>query len=199
MTVQIPDLVVFEGQTWFLQGVEHPPLLPTAWLDEVQTYNSSACVRGYTAEFVVQDGQLMLDSLQADLMDPFQTFLGHAAQATGPEGAFVFPHLQQPLAYSGGLLLCQGFIPELRVNSGFQRPWKFEQVQEWVFQNGKPCETRDVSRAMQTLRESFAAMGNPTGKYTSMDTLKDWVEVMFSLEYDSARLLDRWSKQALYK
>lgn len=32
-----------------------------------------------------------------------------------------------------------------------------------------------------------------------MDTLKDWVEVMFSLEYDSATLLDRWSKQALYK
>ncbi|WP_034335422.1 hypothetical protein [Deinococcus misasensis] len=66
-----------------------------------------------------------------------------------------------------------------------------------MFQNGKPCETRDVSRTMQTLRESFAAMGNPTGKYTSMDTLKDWVEVMFSLEYDSATLLDRWSKQAL--
>ncbi|GEM48114.1 hypothetical protein [Deinococcus cellulosilyticus] len=190
MTSQVPDVFIFENQKWTIQGVENPPLLPDGLVDDLKTYGCSAWTRGYLTTFGLQGDQLIFDGLEADLFSMDQVLLGHLPKPSSQPHLIghVYENLSHPLTYSGGLLICQESIAGLSVNSGFQRPWKFRKVMELTLASGILTDIRNVSSKMESIRDEYAAGGNPTGKYVSGSDISAWLEAVWSLKYDPVTL-----------
>ena len=89
-----------------------------------------------------------------------------------------------PLQFTGGLLLGTDFIHDLYVHMGFQDPWKYREVHEFVFDKGRLIEHRDVSQKMKQYREMIEKGGESPKGNGSYDDLNDWINDCFSLDYD---------------
>jgi hypothetical protein len=91
----------------------------------------------------------------------------HGKSPTSPrEGGTLFDtvyrNVKLPLNYSGGLLIARGFIEELYVHLGFHPAWKYEQVRELVFTEGRLSEKFDRSASMAEIRRLMADSPEPT-------------------------------------
>ena len=65
---------------------------------------------------------------------------------------WTYDGLREPIRFSGGLLLGEGFIEKLYVHMGFHPAWKYKTVREVIFEEGRVTEDLDRSREMKDLR-----------------------------------------------
>ncbi len=156
----------------------------------------SACWRGYFASFALIDNRLVLDALDVSLLKRTQgkgkppsylQLLGPTINGVAPEGppegdkvrAFNnhYRGLAYHLDYSGGLLLAEGFIRQLYVHMGFHPAWKYENVIELVFQNGRLVSESDKSSEIANVRARAAAGPGDRGDIAA------WVERCFDRNY----------------
>ena len=88
-----------------------------------------------------------------------------------------------PMKFTGGILACDGFIAEHYVHMGFHPAWKFEHVEELLFEDGKLTNRENVSSRLAEIRSELAANSSePNIAATSGKVLK-WIRTAFSLEY----------------
>ena len=67
----------------------------------------------------------------------------------------IYSNLREPLPFTGGLLLARDFVEELYVHMGFQPAWKFRDVREVMFEDGKVRTTTDRSAALAEVHRRF--------------------------------------------
>ncbi|MBA9002754.1 hypothetical protein [Thermomonospora cellulosilytica] len=152
MTGQIPDEVTYQGKSYALAGANGTGLFdPTALGLRVRPI-STACWRGYLAEYAIVDGALKLTGLRLGLDDERPEVFGvlpdepedpeevHDLLPDGSAGSadYVDPNpkysgLDVPVPFTGGLLIGRDFDSGFYVHMGFQAGWKYADLHELIF------------------------------------------------------------------
>ncbi|PZR11053.1 MAG: hypothetical protein DI536_18100 [Archangium gephyra] len=202
VTAQISDSVQLEGEheAFSIAGVSGGPLFEPAQHGLKPVMISTACWRGWYATYAVRDRQLLIASLAIGLdhTQPLPTLEGLSPQRRSYEarelknGEWVdvkatthewfFEPLTLPVPFTGGLLLARGFIRELYVHMGHHPAWKYEEVVELTFVDGRLATMQSRSEAMAKLRSELANRDKPA-RGATRDEVSEWIEGTFSLRY----------------
>jgi len=154
---------------------------------------SSACWRGYHCVYRVTDAALELGELTLGLSDD-DLALARRAALPGFEGltpeddrwsGVVYRGLARRVPFTGGALLADGFIQELYVHMGYHPAWKYREVHELLFEDGRLLHAHDRSSVIAELRARLAHDPLQPGVTSSRDDIARWVESTFSLDYGS--------------
>lgn len=195
MTAQAADSALFKGRQFLVCGANGPALLEPERFGLKPEMPSTACYRGWMAEFSIEHQILLADLYvfhDAGLPAKNKRPNGPIINGVSPEDPksplgfnCVYRGLNLPLPFTGGLLLGTGLVRGLLVNMGFHAFWKFEEVHELVFRQGQLVSAADKSELARTVRERNLVegfLGRP-----DLDRSKevaDWIESSFSLRYE---------------
>lgn len=196
MTAQIHDVVRWKRRTWQLAGVDGQGLFRPegAGLNPVMLH--TACWRGFVCTYGIERRRLELQRLEIGL-DPDAAAAASAGTGARLDGrlpasaggiAWVYDRLTLAVPFSGGLLLGHRFVQHLYVHMGFAPAWKFEEVHEVLFEDGRLVKAADRSEQMTAIR-ARAAGETPPGRGTSRADVMSWVEGTFDQRYGASRPL----------
>ena len=184
MTAQISDSVKFEGRTYTLAGVNGTGLFEPEALGLHAVPMHTACWRGFYCTYAVRDRQLELEELRIHLEPPERTIiLGAAPKKASDHGDAEYEDMRAPIAFTGGLLIGDGFIREMYVHMGFHPAYKYRVVHELIFERGRLASATDQSALMAKIRESLQGKPLQPGAGVSDEELEKWIEGTFSLKY----------------
>lgn len=198
MTAQVPDHLFYEDEQYAIVGVDGSGLLTPADFGLEPVMMSTACWRGFIADYAVDGERLILSALTVRTVDDqYPPLKGIAARSGGVMGGMRYEDLNTPVAFSGGLLIGRDFIHETYVHMGFHKPSQFRHVLEITCEAGRVLGVQDRSEqsAAHRARQRFehrlwaAARGEEPGQrvrnITQIDKpgLLKWIEQRFSLDY----------------
>ena len=189
MTAQASDTMQWSGARWSLVG-GGPLFDPTAYgLEPFMLHTGNW--RGYQCRYAVHDGRLVLDHLEIGLngsqLAEAQAGRGPAIAGKVPVGqpdrpngiAFTYPDLELPIAYSGKLLIADGFIQDLYVHMGYHPAWKFERVTELHFVDGAFERAVDVSELYAKMRANAGPADLPRNRNPKGNRISRWFASVF--------------------
>lgn len=194
MTTQVPDTVRIEGREWELCAQSHYPLFDPRAHGLNPTPSSTACYRGWLAEYEVID-RLTLRELallhEADRATQTQGSPGPPINGVAPVAAdrdlgfnCLYRDLGLLLDYTGGLLVADGFRIDLWRAASHRPIWAFEHLKELLFTRGLLCAAQDMSHIAATLRERYLVVG-PFGhvQFSGEASPRQWVARAFAFDY----------------
>jgi hypothetical protein len=183
VTAQIPDHVLVDGDRYSIIGVKGERLLhPTDFGMQCHMMHT-ACYRGYIADYEVRDDQLILSSIQIQVHGDVLPIDGVEPLKPFKHNRPVYEGLSVPAPFTGGLLLGGDFIQAMYVHMGFQKAIAFERVLELHLDNGKITNRFDHSENLAKKRR-LAGEGAQKPWGNGRDDRMNWIETMFSLDYD---------------
>jgi hypothetical protein len=125
---------------------------------------STACVRGYHVTYGVKDDRLVVAELRFVLVEdevdwtrvpgPEINGVEPVEEAPGPDWFNNnFLDLDLPVAYDGGLIIGSGYLNEYHLDLDLVTLWKYREVLEIRFEQGRLSEVRDLSELMRPIRQ----------------------------------------------
>ena len=123
--------------------------------------HSTACQRGFMCVYGVREDCLVLNAVETPLFIDDTGGVDELCQpklfGKSPQKGLFLPlcygPLQHPVPFTGGLLLGKDFIEELYVHMGFHPGYKYRQVVELMFHEGRLVRSCDRSDIMAAFRE----------------------------------------------
>lgn len=200
MTAQIPDHVTYQQQQYAIAGVHGDGLFSPESLGLQPVMMSTACWRGYVADYAVIDERLLLVGLTIRTNDDaYPPIDGMQPQGRVTLGGMRYEGLTIPVVFSGSLLIGRDFIRETYVHMGFHKPSQYRRVLELICVDGQVLEVIDRSeetaeeRAEKRFEQRLwaAARGEEPGQrmrniaHIDKPGLLRWIERRFSLNNDS--------------
>jgi len=188
MTAQISDSVLYLGEEYSLTGVKGEGLFDPKQFGLELVRMHTACYRGFIAAYTVTDGRLQMERLHinpaAEEVDIAALPTIYGGRPAGGECGFFYHDAPDAVPFTGGMLIGRDFLAELYVHMGYHPAWKFREVHELVFTEGRLTEQRDVSAAMEKYRQERETTElKPNVLQTHPDIYKDWIRSTFSLDY----------------
>src|SRR5262245_37177060 len=151
MTAQFSDSVTFEGEDYALAGTNGKGLFDPNNHGMKPVGRCSACWRGFLCSYRV-DGRCLLPAQLAVCLDePARALFGVMPRADEGEIHLfdvIYKGLGHRVPYSGGILLARNFIEELYVHMGFHPAWKYREVHELSFEDGRLVRAENRSDQM---------------------------------------------------
>ncbi|NHZ60840.1 hypothetical protein [Massilia genomosp. 1] len=179
MTIQQSDTAIYNGESFALAGFSGSGLFSPAEFGIVPKALSSDCGRGFVCEYLIENSQLLLSSvnLWLDTEDvssgPVRLF-GRSLERY-EEHLFTFDRggldprklvpiiressdfrvagLREPVLFSGALLLANALIHEMDVCRGFRPASSFGVVHELIVESGTVVGAFDRSIEIARIRE----------------------------------------------
>lgn len=191
MTAQISDCFMFRGKQYALAGMNGGGLFDPRAHGVQPRMLSTACWRGFYCTYEVTDAAIELRELHIGLSGD-DLAKAERAELPGLEGhrptkdewsGHVYKDIAVRVPFTGGILLADEFIQELYVHMGFHPAWKYREVHELLFEEGKLLHAQDRSSAMAALREKLSQGALQPGHRASRDEIARWIEGTFSLDY----------------
>ncbi len=188
MTAQMSNAFRLYGDAYSLVATSNGDFFDISIFDIPVWPVSTACIRGYVAEFAVSDGRLVLDNL---FVSPMSINLdtknlefvdgpminGVKPVAPPPEDRSSFTNhyhgLNVHLEYTGGILIARGFIQKLYLHLGYQPARCYHEVRELIFENGALANEYDRSDPIAEIRE-FRLSANDSETLKSKSFRKEW-------------------------
>ena len=172
MTAQIHDKILIDGKKFSIVGITGGELFTPHALGILTIPTITSCWRGYVCEYKISQGRLVLDELQLS----FGSYEGAGKEQLGaqtsppingvhpkpsdkkkyPSLGSLYENLNLEIRLTGSILAGDGFIQKLYVHMGFQPAWKYENVLELLFEDGKFQTMRDVSKEMEKIRDAMS-------------------------------------------
>ncbi len=184
MTGQIADQFSYKEDNYDLIGLKGSNLFNPEEYGVFPIMASTACYRGFVAEYNITDKQLILNSLMLrSNEEKLNEINGVAAKKEEKVMMFNFLYedLNLPIKFTGFILLGKDFINEMYVHMGYQRPIAYKIVIEFQFKEGELVTINDFSEIIEKLRnEDPYKDANPNYD----ESAKDWIERLFSLDYN---------------
>lgn len=189
MTAQINDRVFHRKIHFNIAGINGCGLFQPQAVGIQPEAMSTACWRGFYVQYAIEEDQLFLTQVtiglpktdaEAARAGGGPELFGRKAKYNQSEWGWVYNDLRQPFAFSGGLLLGEGFIRQLYVHMGFHPAWKYRNVREVLFEQGRLTEDFDRSDAMEGVR---AQLSEKPLEPTAVGEIEKWVEKCFSRDY----------------
>ncbi|MBU2650134.1 MAG: hypothetical protein KKA81_04295 [Bacteroidetes bacterium] len=199
MTAQFSDGFSYKGKEFSIAGINGEGLFNPVPHGFIPKSTCTACWKGFVAGYAVNAGHLVLDTLDINLEDfprrglfsrrPPRLNGRYPSSVDDGVGTFFDYHFEDvglQLPFSGGILIGDGFIQELYVHMGYHPAWKYEEVYELLFDNGRLSTENNVSEKMKEfrLRMKDAADTQNPGDHDFENTVYEWVKKCFSLDYN---------------
>lgn len=182
MTMQIPDSVFYRGQTYDLTGQEGDGLFTPSALGLEPLWMSTGCYRGYMCEYKVVDGELVLTGLAVRVEGGRPALFG-VEPVEGIYGHCHYEGLNEPIRFTGRMLLGDDFHRDLYVHMGYPSAWKFDEVHELTFENGRLTAERDRSEDAEQ-RRAHPKPGDVPPPREDREATEAWIERIFQLGFD---------------
>jgi hypothetical protein len=191
VTAQAPDRVRYEHGDFAIAGVSGDGLFDPAHVELDPTMMSTACWRGYVVEYAVVSGFLRMVSVRLgrgtthrgrDLALGDALLGGRVVIADDWLGdGWLVEGLDMPVAFTGRLLLGDGFVARTYRHMGFHPAWKYATVLELTFLSGACTAAVDLSERFIAVREGVLAgdLEDPDGPAAGME----WIKRTFTLDY----------------
>lgn len=189
MTSQINDEILISRKRYDIIGVNGNELFTPESIGVTPNATSTACWRGYICEYKISHKKLLLDKLwlscgRNEIFENEKIFvpqksppINGVSPNKGSEFNNEYEKINYAINFSGGILAGRAFIQELYVHMGFQSAWKYKNVIELIFIQGKVQEIRDVSKQMEQIRNK------KENELPEQDLIK-WIANTFRLDYD---------------
>lgn len=194
MTAQLSDTLRYRNHDFSLAGVKGSGLFDPRQHGLEPRMKSTDCRRGFICTYDVSEGRLFLETLciGLDAAEEQEVMAGGGKPLFGKRPGYgdprhdgvLYEDLHAPVPYSGGLLVADGFIRELYVHMGFHPAWKYLEVHELLFHEGRLVESFDCSEAMARVRERMSESPLKPGTSASQSEIEQWIEKSFRLDYD---------------
>lgn len=189
MTAQFNDLFRYREKEFAIAGISTGELFRPVDFGLFPIPASTACWRGYLATFTVFESHLVLDALSVRLQEKQAPTVNgiNAAESTDNHKLFshVYNDLRYRVHYTGGLLIGHEFVRELYVHMGFHPAWKYKDVFELTFENGRLLRELDRSEWAALERHNFlksAQNDKPDGMPIQKEN-SEFVERSFDRSY----------------
>lgn len=200
MTAQIGDIYKRNDEKYSIAALSAPlPFEPQNYGLEPQP-SSTACYRGYWCEYDITDDGLFLENLYLfNREGNYPEFLGKSIAPLEYQecddyrerkkrkktprhmGHRVYKNVHLMIPYTGKVLLGKDFLGEYYIHMGYQRPFAYKTLVEFIFEDGIPLDVIDHSIAAENLRNSIN-LKDPAWKLGGGD-ISQFVEDSFSLDY----------------
>jgi hypothetical protein len=185
MTAQISDVIRIGDEVFHLVGIDGGPLYDPKQDGITTRFRVTSCWRGFQCEYAVQSERLLLEklNLNSERMPPDLFGVVPQRQSGDRHFDFVYHFNEALIPFSGGILAAKDFIRELYVHLGFHPAWKFERVQELIFDKGYLVESHDRSRAVAEIRARRSQQPLEPRGGASHEEIAEWVESSFRRDY----------------
>jgi len=154
MTAQISDKVIFEDDSYSLLSVK--PRLNVSPLDFgiKPGWACTACWRGYWCNYFISEDGIFLKDLYVNSANGEYPLINGVKPRAKDEsmGHKAYIGINIPILYTGTVRIGRGFIRKYYVHMGFQSDWKYEEVKDLVFKDGKLVDVIDRSKDMEKAR-----------------------------------------------
>lgn len=197
MTAQFNDLFRYQEKEFSIAGISAGELFRPADFGLSPIPASTACWRGYVAVFSISESHLVLDTLSVNLQEKSAPAINGIlpSEPTRRLRLFnnVYNDLQFRIPYTGGLLLGHDFISELYVHMGFHPAWKYKEVFELTFENGRLTRELDRSAWAAQERQDFleSSHKDEPDRMPTKKEISDFVERTFDRSYKKRGEQDR--------
>ena len=182
MTAQINDSVFHRKITFEIAASKGSGLFnPDDFGLKTQAV-SSACWRGYVAEYEICDAVLCIRRLRISLAPAHPVPELYGKRPIRKMGELTYNELAQKICFNGGLLLATGFVRELYVHMGFHPAWKYEHVRELIFKDGDLVYEEDKSEEVAAIRRRRASDPLGPGSEKPADVM-EWIDDCFTQHY----------------
>lgn len=185
MTAQINDKFIFNGHSYDISAIQLPcEFFCIEKLGIFPTEKTTACWRGYVAEFAILENRLVLKDLTTNNgkrdVEPV-VLNGISPFIIGSEKYqdWYYENINLEISYSGAILITDGFLREYYVHMGFQSPFSYTKVVELIFEHGLLISTNDLSDVATKFREEVATENHES----RMKNIPLWINECFDLSY----------------
>ena len=189
MTAQFNDLFRYQEKDFSIAGISAGPLFNPADFGLFPIPASTACWRGYVATFTIFESHLVLDTLSVNLQEKQAPTINGILPSEPTRGLRLFNNvytgLKYRIHYTGGLMLGHDFIRELYVHMGFHPAWKYKEVFELTFENGRLVSELDRSGWAAQQRQDFleSSRDDQPDRMPTKKEISDFVERAFDRTY----------------
>ena len=129
MTGQISDSFLYDGDEYYLVGIDGDDFFGPLFFGIETIPASTACWRGFQAFYRIDGEYLVLQDLNISMKEEKEI---NGKKPTKGESYFKyqFRDLNIKIKFTGTLLIARDFIEEMYIHMGFQRPMSYETVIE---------------------------------------------------------------------
>ena len=155
-TAQIPDSVIYKGNTYDLIAWTGGHLVTPEQFGMTPWMLHTACYRGFYATYELSDEQLSLRQLT--LREKHGNYLpiaGVFPDVKTDEGIATYRDLHVVVPFTGKLRLAKDFMQAFYIHMGLQQPFAYETVLDITVREGRVVAIADRSREMADIREEF--------------------------------------------
>ncbi|NTX65605.1 hypothetical protein HUA74_33595 [Myxococcus sp. CA051A] len=196
MTAQLRDTVEYRKHAFELAGVRGSSLFEPSTQGLTPAAMSTACQRGFLCLYRVAEKRLQLEELRIGLSAQEEQAVqeGRGTPLFGQLPAYVsethervlYTRLRAPVAFTGGLLVVDGFTRGVPVQDGLHPAWSRKRIQELLFEGGRLVEERDCGEVMTRVRERVREKSLQLDLAAHRAQLAEWLTDAFRLDYGSA-------------
>jgi hypothetical protein len=155
-TAQIPDTFIFEGNEYSLIGKTEGDFATPDQFGMSAIMLHTACYRGYYATYELTKEGLFLRELTLREKDGnYVPISGIAPIINEKQLQASYSNLNVLVPFSGKIRLGKGFIQDLYIHMGYQKPTAFKTVLDITLKDGRPVEIKDRSEEMEKKRGAF--------------------------------------------
>ena len=182
ITGQIPDEFLLNGENLSLVGVKGQKLYTSEDFGIASFSSTTVCWRGYIMKYIFTQNHLILDDMRVNTKKS-KKINGIDPQKGDSQFKYHYKNLNLRSNFTGNILLAKDFIQSMYVHMGFQKPITFKTVLEIQIEKGRVILELDISKQIEEYRNSDANKG-PQPRSNSKNDIGQWVQKMFSLDYD---------------
>ena len=139
MTAQISDTFLVRGKKYSLIGISGGELASPEIFGMIPAMLHTACYRGYYATYELTEDSLFLKELTLREANGNYLPIGDV-QPTKDDYQATYHNLNVVIPFSGNIRLAAGFIDELYIHMGHQKPTAFKIVLDITLRDGHVVE-----------------------------------------------------------
>ncbi|MFN6572139.1 hypothetical protein [Dendronalium sp. ChiSLP03b] len=198
MTAQISDRVFYQEQEFSITAINGTGLYNPQQDGISPTSFSTACYRGYVCIYRVSEENLYLKQLNIGLKlkDRLAVKYGRGQRLfdinpkyPNYDSYFVYEEINKIIDLSGGLLLGKHFIKEMYIHLGYHPAYKFREVHELIFREGKVVKSTDISHKIDEFCSAIATHQSESfiekliTEKNYRDEFQKWTQKTLTLDY----------------
>ena len=182
MTGQVDDSICYNGEYYSISAKKGGDLFTPESMGIETEGISSACWHGYACSYSIRDNGLYLDSLEIGFAPGHEVaeIFGIKLEKLKDKFSFCGDHFAENInhlmPFTGSLLIARDFIQGMYEHMGFQPPYRYRNVIELSFDDGKLHEANDRSSEVNVYRQWSSRRFKRLFRSREEISVSDWMD-----------------------
>ena len=182
MTAQFSDDFLFKGKKFSLVGIDGGDLASPEQFGMEAEMLHTGCYRGFYTTYELTEDALYLRELTLREKSGNYLPIGKIEPEKAEHQA-TYHGLSVMVPFTGKIRLAKGFIKELYIHMGYQKPTAFKTVLDITLEGGRVVEIKNRSQEMKEKRGAFKKHYEPE-RWQNIGKMLQTIDEAFSLDMD---------------